>query len=302
MLQTGGHDLVELDLDNDKGLFATLPSEVGPRIETGLAGVVDTMRPPGSITFRSNAQFAGITMTTSPDTQAAFASDRLQRFDATVGTLAITPANVDKMIRSSSPKHDLGIAFSNEAYAMLAGSELDGADWELRPPRFGHVDVRALRLARAMSGEISQPALNMLYLDSLITVFGVHLIRHYSSARLKEMACRRRLSRPTAARVLEYMHAHLDGNVTIAAIAVVACMSPSHFIRAFTTTFGMPPHQYLINIRLQKAEGLLMESRLSIADIALQTGFSSQSHLTNAMVRCRQNTPGKIRQGWKVKA
>ena len=257
--------------------------------------MVDSLRPSGSMTFRSNAQFAGITMTSSPDTQAALASDRLQRFDATVGTLAITPPNVDKTILSSSPKHDLGIAFCNEAYTTLSASELDGAVWELQPPTFGHVDLRALRLARAMRAEISQASVNMLYLDALITIFGVHLIRHYSGARPKDAACGN-LSRQTAARVLEYLNEYLDRNISIAALAGVCRMSPSHFIRAFTTTFEMPPHQYLINMRLQKAERLLIESRFPISEIALLTGFSSQSHLTNAMMRHRQMTPGKIRQ------
>jgi AraC family transcriptional regulator len=86
------------------------------------------------------------------------------------------------------------------------------------------------------------------------------------------------------------MHEHLDGTVSIVAIAAVSRMSPSHFIRAFTTAFGMPPHQYLINLRLQKAERLLIESRIPVAEIALQTGFSSQSHLTSAMMRYRQMT------------
>ena len=254
MLRTGKHDLVELDLNNNEGLFAKLPNEIGPRVETRLAGIVNSLRPPGSMSFRSNAQFAGITMTASPNTQAAFASDRLQRFDATVGTLAITPASVDKTIRSSSPKHDLGIAFCNEAYDALAASELDGADWELQPPQFGHVDLHALRLARAMSGEISQAWPNILYLKSLITIFGVHLIRDYSSARLKDSPCRS-LSSQTAVKVLEYMNDHLDGNVSLAAIAAVSGLPPSHFIRAFTATFGMPPHQYLIKMRCRKSGG-----------------------------------------------
>lgn len=286
MLLTGKHDFVELDLNNNEGVFVTIPKEIGPRVETRLAGVVDSLRPSGSMTFRSNAQFAGITMTASPNTQAAFASDRLQRFDAPVGALAITPPNVDKFIRSSAPKHDLAIAFCNEAYTTLAASELDGADWELQPPRFGHVDVRALRLARAMSGEISQAWPNMLFLDSLITIFGVHLIRYYSKAKLKDTACRS-LSPHTSAKVREYMHEHLDGTVSIVAIATISRMSPSHFIRAFTAAFGMPPHQYLINLRLQKAERLLLESRIPVSEIALQSGFSSQSHLTDAMMRYR---------------
>ena len=252
--------------------------------------------PPGSMAFRSNAQFAAVLLAPSPDMEAAFASDRPQRFDAPVGMLVVNPANVDRTLRWSVPKKNVAIAFGPLAYANLAATELDGADWQLQPPKFGHVDLRALRLARAMAQEVSEGRTNQLYLDSLLTVFGVHLIRNYSSARLQQAnAANRRLSLQTSRKVLEYMNEQLAANVPIEAIARISRMSPSHFIRAFTMTFGVPPHRYLINLRLQKAERLLIELRLSISEIALQTGFSSQSHLTNAMMRYKQMTPGKIR-------
>ncbi|UXN62335.1 helix-turn-helix domain-containing protein [Phyllobacterium zundukense] len=87
----------------------------------------------------------------------------------------------------------------------------------------------------------------------------------------------------------------MSENLSINDLARISRMSPSHFIRAFTLTFGMPPHQYLVNLRLKMAEKQLIETKLPISDIAFQTGFSSQSHLTNTMKRFKQLTPGKIR-------
>ena len=278
-------------------MFSAISQKVGPRVETALGGVVKAARPAGSMVFRSNAEFASVALAPSPNMEAAFASDRLQGFDAPVGMLMVNPSHVDRIIRWSAPKKNAAIAFSRAAYANLAATELDGADWEMQPPKFGHVDLRALRLARAMALEISEASTNELYLDSLLTVFGVHLIRNYSKAKLKQTTVqnRRRLSPQTSKKVLEYMHEHMADNLSIEIIARISRMSASHFIRAFSMTFGIPPHKYLVRIRLQAAERLLLETRLSISDIALQTGFSSQSHLTNAMMRYSQMTPGKIR-------
>ena len=291
------HNFVELDFNDAKGEHSTIPEEIGPWVETKLGAVLNSSLPAGTMKFLSNAEFAAVSLTPSPNMEAAFASDRFQRFDASVGTFSVNPSNVGKNMRWTSPRKHLGIAFNSEAYAALASAELDGADWELRPPGFGHVDLRALRLARNMAIEISKPSFNELYLNSLLTVFGVHLIRNYATAKLKQANAQNRcLSLSASRRVLEYMNAHMTENLSVDAIAKVALMSPSHFIRAFSITFGMPPHKYLVSIRLQKAERLLLESKLPISAIAQQTGFSTQSHLTNAMMRLKQMTPGEIRK------
>lgn len=296
MIGSGDHNSIELDLNNEAGMLAGIAENIGPRVETRLGGVLNSSRPPGSMSFRSNAEFAAVTFAPSPNMEAAFASDRLQRFDAPVGMLVVNPSNVDRTFRWSTPKKNAAIIFGRTAYADLALTELDGADWELQPPKFGHVDLGALRLAKAMALEVSEASTNQLYLDSLLTVFGVHLIRHYSKAKLKGMHLHyRRLSPQTSRKVLEFMAENMARNLSINSLAKVSRMSPSHFIRAFTMTFGMPPHQYLVNLRLQKAERLLVQSKLPISDIAFQTGFSSQSHLTNVMKQYKQMTPGKIR-------
>ncbi|UXN58387.1 helix-turn-helix domain-containing protein [Phyllobacterium zundukense] len=214
--------------------------------------------------------------------------------DAPIGMLVINPSNIDRTLRWSTSKKNAAIAFGSLAYSNLAAAELDGADWELQPPKFGHVDLRALQLARTMALEVSEGSASELYLDSLMTVFGVHLIRTYSRGKLRQTSVGR-LSLQTSRKVLDYMNDHMAEIPSINAIAKISGMSPSHFIRAFTATFGTPPHKYLINIRLQKAERLLIDSKIPIPEIAAQTGFSSQSHLTTAMMRYKQTTPGRIR-------
>lgn len=289
------HSVVEINLDRKPGLFSAIPERIGPRFESAIGGIIKAERAAGSMTFRTNTEFASIMLAPSPRMEAAFASDKTRQFNAPVGALIINPANTDRTLRWSGMKKNAAFAFGQNVYAELASAELDGNQLELRPPQFGHVDLKALGIATAIADELTNNAVNPIYLDALMTVLGVHLIRKYSGSDALKPIGGARLAQHSAKRVQEYMHENLSDNLSIVSLAKIAKASPGHFIRAFTLTFGSPPHQYLTRIRLEKAEVLLTQTDLSINEIAHRTGFSSQSHLTNTMKRLKHLTPGQIR-------
>ena len=80
-------------------------------------------------------------------------------------------------------------------------------------------------------------------------------------------------------RICEYMESHLDQRIGLDALASLAGLSTHHFARAFNHSVGMPPHSYLLSRRLERAERLMRETSLPLAEIAVATGFSDQSHL-----------------------
>jgi transcriptional regulator GlxA family with amidase domain len=55
-------------------------------------------------------------------------------------------------------------------------------------------------------------------------------------------------------------------------------MSTSHFSRSFRNSLGLPPHGYVMHRRLLRAQEMLVQTDLAMAQIALTTGFSDQSH------------------------
>jgi AraC family transcriptional regulator len=78
--------------------------------------------------------------------------------------------------------------------------------------------------------------------------------------------------------VVEYIEEHLDGAPTLEQLAAVARLSVYHFARQFKTATGLPPHQYVILRRVERAKQLLQaETGLSLAEVALRAGFSDQS-------------------------
>ncbi|RCS23077.1 AraC family transcriptional regulator [Phyllobacterium salinisoli] len=88
-----------------------------------------------------------------------------------------------------------------------------------------------------------------------------------------------------------FMRENVAKKLTVADLAEVCGLSSSHFISAFTQTFGQAPYGYLLNLRIAHAERLLAERDMTIAQAAYLSGFSSQSHLTSAMKKIRGATP-----------
>jgi AraC-like DNA-binding protein len=95
-------------------------------------------------------------------------------------------------------------------------------------------------------------------------------------------------------RVIDYLDAHCAEDLSVATLAGIACLSPYHFIRVFARQTGLTPHAWLMQLRARKAQQLLRRG-LAIADVAAQTGFADQSHLTKTFKRILGYTPGQLR-------
>jgi len=95
--------------------------------------------------------------------------------------------------------------------------------------------------------------------------------------------------------VLDYIHAHLDRDLSLAELAEVINISPTYFASLFKQAIEVSPHQYVVQQRVERAKLMLSKTDLAIADIALQVGFSSQSHLNQQFKRLTGMTPKQVR-------
>ncbi len=95
--------------------------------------------------------------------------------------------------------------------------------------------------------------------------------------------------------VLDYIHAHLERDLSLAELADVINISPTYFASLFKQAIEISPHQYVIQQRVERAKLMLSKTDLTIADIALQVGFSSQSHLNQQFKRLTGRTPKQVR-------
>jgi AraC family transcriptional regulator len=100
-------------------------------------------------------------------------------------------------------------------------------------------------------------------------------------------------------RVLAYIEAHLAEDISVADLASVACLSVFHFTRAFAAGTGAPPHRYVSRRRQERAKVMIAAGRASLAEIALDCRFSSQSSFTRAFRRATGMTPAEYRKRWR---
>ncbi|MDA3922863.1 MAG: AraC family transcriptional regulator [Salinisphaera sp.] len=104
------------------------------------------------------------------------------------------------------------------------------------------------------------------------------------------------LSRSNARQVRDFIDAHLDASLNLRDIAATAGLSEFHFQRMFQASFGVSPAVWVSSRRTSRAKELL-KGTAPIADIAVQCGFSDQSHLTRVFKRMKGITPGVFRKG-----
>ena len=74
--------------------------------------------------------------------------------------------------------------------------------------------------------------------------------------------------------VVEFIEEHLADGFPLATLAKLAQLSTYHFARAFKQSFGVPPHRYHTNRRIERARALLADPKTSVADVAIEVGFS----------------------------
>lgn len=93
----------------------------------------------------------------------------------------------------------------------------------------------------------------------------------------------------------EYLRANLAGQPSLDDLAAQARLSRFHFLRVFCRATGLPPHQYLLNLRIEQARALLRRG-VSPAQVAARVGFADQSHLNRHFKRQVGCTPGRYAQ------
>lgn len=101
--------------------------------------------------------------------------------------------------------------------------------------------------------------------------------------------------------VLEYLAAHYAESVSLEQLATIAHLKPLRLLRVFQHDVGLPPHAYLLQLRINRAKALLALD-MPIAQVATETGFSDQSHLNRHFKRWVGVTPGHYAKGCRFLA
>lgn len=207
------------------------------------------------------------------------------------GQVAILPAMVPFSARSRNTGSFLALSFEPQFLQLAAHELMDPDRLELvmqcpvNDPLLSNV---ALGLRReAQSG---CPG-GRCYGETLANAVAVHLVLHFSARDVKPRETTRGLARYQLGRAIDFIQAHMAEDISLGSLATAAGLSPYHFARLFKRSTGLSPHQYLLRCRVERARGLLIRSKSSIAEIALEVGFCDQSHLASHFKRVYGVTP-----------
>jgi AraC family transcriptional regulator len=225
-------------------------------------------------------------------------SRRFTRFVSEPGALTIVPPGSENAFRTDRPSRWLVWAIDQQWLQLLAEQE-----WKTRGVRleiieaFNNRGAELWTLGQRLAAQICAPvAGSRLYVEALKTQIAVHLLWNHSSLTCREPEPASRLNDVRLRRVVDFIHASLGNEISLAELAEVAELSPSYFLSVFKEATGKTPHRYLTEQRVAKACELLRSPHCSVVDVSLAVGFSSQSHLTTVFRRFMKTTPSAYRE------
>jgi transcriptional regulator GlxA family with amidase domain len=96
--------------------------------------------------------------------------------------------------------------------------------------------------------------------------------------------------------IVSFMSLHLSEPLRVADIARRAGLSPSRFSAVFRDRFGRPPHQFLLHLRIQRAQDLLKHTALTLQQVSDRCGFADVHHFARTFKKTTGQTPGSYRR------
>lgn len=178
-------------------------------------------------------------------------------------------------------KAELMLFYFHPAFLAQAAQERVSPDTIELVEQYGIEDVALQHLCAAFRAAFQPESdLRRLYVDALMQGLAVYLLDRYSTARLQQLAPQVGLSRHQLKQIVEYIETHLHQNIRLAELADEVELSQWYFCRLFKQSIGVSPYRYVLEQRIERAKTLLSQYYRDISEIALQCGFSNQSHFT----------------------
>lgn len=161
-------------------------------------------------------------------------------------------------------------------------------------PFFSHAVIEDPDLARHLIAVHQQLEMGVDILTEESLWLGVlaKLITRHADAKHTLTSPLPKAGRETIRQALAYLHDHYATAISLDDLASLVYLSPYHFVRLFKAELGIPPHAYLIQLRVHRAKALLAQG-LPIAAVAQHVGFTDQSHLSRHFKRIVGVPPGQ---------
>ena len=209
------------------------------------------------------------------------------------GVILINPGVVHTGEPVDGRGFELRSIYPTVSHMKMAAFELSGRNLAL--PFFNSVRVDHPWVSKSilsLHNSLMQDSASM-EAESQFIWFITQLINRYAEAPIAEQKLGEENKAIQKAR--RYIEDYFAQGISLETISRHVALSPYYLLRVFCAEVGMPPHAYLESVRIRHAQRLIREGK-SLAEVAMEVGFSSQSHLTRSFKKIIGVTPGQYAQ------
>ena len=199
-------------------------------------------------------------------------------FSKQPGTLSFIPVGVTPQMQAETP-YKLLICLVNPSLLSAVERELDHYPSGDLPFSVNFHDPALRQLMKLFHADASAGGLwEQLYRDHLSHALALRVLS-LNGMQATDTKAPSALPYRALRRVIERMN-ELGDNLTIEELAKESGYSRTHFLRMFRAATGRTPHNYLVHLRLERAQEMIKKQTVSLIDVAMTCGYSSQSHMT----------------------
>jgi AraC family transcriptional regulator len=222
------------------------------------------------------------------------------------GALIATRRDVGRTLSFVPKGHVLSGSFVPQVLPRCGALYIDPALPEAAPelgfaeiafqPRLSFNDPMLWTTARKILALIEDADANQLYAEALVATLAVELVHSKERGGLRPALARGGLAEWQRRLAVEFINDNLDRNISLKELSGLVHQSAGHFSQAFSLSMGMPPHQYQLRQRIERAKLLLADTERSITEVALAIGYSEASNFATAFRRVEGLTPREFRR------
>jgi AraC-like DNA-binding protein len=210
------------------------------------------------------------------------------------GFLQVQQAGVEATVSAEARCDVLHVAVPSGTLSSISSRQTERViEWEPVHIAWSH---QALGMGLGLLVGMRDRTVSTLQIEEFVIEVCESVLAHqpvYPVGRTKRPL--EKLSGRQLGRVIDLLENNPTASVRLADLADEVRMSESHFARAFRNTTGIPPHQYLLRLRVRRAADLLRFTSHALSEVAVLLGFTDQSAFTNVFRRFTGVTPGAYR-------
>lgn len=211
------------------------------------------------------------------------------------GDVIVYPAGMPHAARWSGSRSTV-IDIAPEFVQSVAGRDVAADHLEIHPA-FAIKDDVVANLAFMLGAEAQANGPNgSLYGEGLGTALVAHLLRRHGLVPQHVLRGVHALSAGELQRVKQHIEENLDADLSLQGLADLLGINIYRFVRSFKQSTGVPPHRYVLERRIAQSRLLLADPNMTLVEVALRSGFSSQSHFSTAFRKLTNITPGRYRK------